>query len=524
MALSQRLAEFDESRASTIRYADVLFPSDNFSEFKATKLSQRDGKINEIYKFSEVLHQKDDENRSFIAESNEILELTNLALRLLNFSAITQGNGVENAKLDWLKEKLDQHPASRFLVFTEVLQTCEIITKALPGICEKIKGSMGSAERERAVRRFRGVERSNVRVLVATSAADEGFDFQVASQVVHWNLSSSPAVLMQRNGRVARLGQVADVTAHYLIMTGTHEERRELALHERFEELGIKDEQLRLKILGGLNEEKEKEILTAVQENRLLVVNQILENASEQNKEMNQKLGDIQRNLEAQSVIVRKMLFDRVLCWLKLGLPPRMQNNFAFKFNTVTWQHPVFTIGEQTSNETASAVVAEINRASSRTRQIKVTFDPEFNLFSSLGGDYSLAGLRPWTKRVKNGSTAEVWKHRLIRDVDPIGEVACSLARQRGADFTTISADKLCKVLPDLHKVRYFLFATHPMLEVEARSSENASSYMTFYAFRDESNVPICPQGHSAECVHGVISLLEEEAQNSDFELMNSLA
>jgi len=381
---------------------------------------------------------------------------------------------------------------------------------------------MGEAERERAVRRFRGVERSQVRVLVATSAADEGFDFQVANQVVHWDLSSSPAVLMQRNGRVARLGQVADVTAHYLIMTGTHEERRELALHERFEDLGIKDEQLRLRILGGLSEEREKEILTAVEENRLLVVNQILENASEQNREMNQKLGDLQKNLEAQSVIDRKMLAERLSCWLRLGLPPRMQNDFTFNFDTVAWQRPVFTIGETTTIETASATVAEIRRASSHLRPIRVTFDPEFNLFGSLGGNYSLAGLRPWTKRARSSNTAEVWKHRPLKDVDPIGDLACSLARQRGADFTTISASTLREALPDLHEARYLLFATHPMLEVDAHPLESALSYLTFYAFRDESNIPIRPQGHSAEHVHRVISLLEDEVQNRACELISS--
>ena len=149
-----------------------------------------------------------------------------------------------------------------------------------------------------------------------------------------------------------------------------------------------------------------------------------------------------------------------------------------------------------------------------------MTFDPEFNLFGSLGGNYSLAGLRPWTKRVKPSSVAEVWKHRPLKDVDPIGDLACSLARQRGADFTTISASKLREALPDLHEARYLLFATHPMLEVEAHPSENALSYLTFYAFGDESNVPIHPQGHSAEHVHKVISLLEDEVQNLDFELI----
>jgi hypothetical protein len=47
------------------------------------------------------------------------------------------------------------------------------------------------SEGDRAVRDLRS--NPNVRILVATSAADEGFDLQVANRVVHWDLSSSPA-------------------------------------------------------------------------------------------------------------------------------------------------------------------------------------------------------------------------------------------------------------------------------------------------------------------------------------------
>src|ERR1700679_765411 len=115
---------------------------------------------------------------------------------------------------------------------------------------------MSKATRNQAVADLRN-PRMNVRVLVATSAADEGFDLQVASKVVHWDLSSSPATLMQRNGRVARLGQVMDVVAYYLILTGTHEERRDSALQAKFADLGIDDEALKCRILGSLSEEEE---------------------------------------------------------------------------------------------------------------------------------------------------------------------------------------------------------------------------------------------------------------------------
>lgn len=511
--ISQRLAEFDERNTS--KHTDVNFPSDGF-QFRAVSLA-RGGKVDDIYRFSEVLRKKEDEDESFVASSDEVSELTNLALKLLNFSSLNQSMGVENAKLNWLKSILDEHPKSKFLVFTEILQTCEIITKALPGISDKLTGGMSDSERERVVRRFRGIERPYIRVLVATSAADEGFDFQVANRVVHWDLSSSPAVLMQRNGRVARLGQIADVTAYYLIMVGTHEERREMALHQRFEELGIQDEQLRLRILGSLTEDLERDIFTAVEENKLLVVNEILENASQQNREMNQRLGELQKTIEAQSVIDRMMLADRLSRWVNLGLPPREQNEFHFSFDTLEWERPVFTLGQETRIELSRAAIASIQREDRRRKAVKVTFDPEFNLFGANGDQYSLAGLRPWIQKERRNQEGEVWKHRPMHDVDPIGELAGSIARQREADFSTVSAEKLCKLLPELKGVNYLLFATHPLLEVESLTSREPRSYLTFYAFKQEDlSKPIVAEGYAAHDVNKVISLLEEEAKETN--------
>src|SRR5205807_5320746 len=134
--------------------------------------------------------------------------------------------------------------------FTKSLQTCEALQSALGTTCRILVGSMSKSARYQAVADLSN-PRMNARILVATSAADEGFDLQVANKVIHWDLSSSPATLMQRNGRVARLGQIADVTAYYLILTGTHEARRDSALQARFAELGIDDEALRSRILGS---------------------------------------------------------------------------------------------------------------------------------------------------------------------------------------------------------------------------------------------------------------------------------
>lgn len=504
--ISQRIAEFDLS--SSNKYADVSFPSDSF-HFRLANLAGG-GKVDEIYKFSEVLRKKDDEGKYFSATPDEIIELTGLATRLLNFSTSTQGDDVENAKLNWLKKMLEEYPESRFLVFTEILQTCEIITKALPRISDKLTGSMGDSEREKVVRRFRGEDKPSIRVLVATSAADEGFDFQVANRVVHWDLSSSPAVLMQRNGRVARLGQVSDVVAYYLMMTETHEARREEILHAKFDQLGIADEQLRLRILGSLDED---EVEKAVEANQPIIIDELLKKADEQNQKMNQNLGKLQKDLTAKAVVDRSMLAQRLEYWVKLGLPSRDQAEFKLNFDTEEWQRPIFSVNQATVSESAQAKVATIKRKDENWKVRKITFDPEFNLFGGGSDTYSLAGLRPWVKDERRSSGGnEVWKHRPIRRSDSIGDLACSLARQQQADFTIISSAALFNEIPDLEGSQYLLFATHPMLEVEEPFSHNGSSYLTFYAFGEDLNMPIQTNGYSADYVNKVIQILEREA------------
>jgi len=504
--LSRKLAEFDEN--NTAKHAEVSFPSDNF-HFRATSLAKAE-KVDDIYRFSQKLNDRDDDD-VFIADASEVLELTNLALRLLNFANVDNGAGIENAKLNWLKEMLKIHPKARFLVFTESLQTCEVITKALPRQSDKITGDMGDSARESVVREFRNLNGQR-RVLVATSAADEGMDFQVANHVVHWDLSPSPAVLMQRNGRVARLGQVSDVTAYYLIMAGTHEEKRDQALREKFADLGITDEKLRLKILGNLSSEQEEEIYQAIENGKRPVIDEILSKARTANEEMEQQLDTLQKKIEPKWAIDRSKLAERLECWHKLGLPE--SSNFKLTFNKVKWDKPVF--GDTATIEKAEAKIASIDGGK---KSIKVTFDPEFKLFGATEADkYSLAGLRPWTtKEDRQG----ILKHRPDVEMDVIGSLACSLARQRYADFTAVFASSLHSKFPSLLEARYLLFATHPLREAEKHLVEENSSYLTFYAFTEELDTPLNPKGASAEEVYKLISLLEQD-RNQPMHLQNN--
>jgi superfamily II DNA or RNA helicase len=497
--ISQKLAAYDERNKSG--HVTVSFPSDDFS-FDAKSLGQPlpGNKIIDIYRFNEKVHKGDDEDATFVAANEEIAELTELALELLNFADFHSEDetGAENVKLTWLKDILVKHPESKFLVFTESLQTCEIIIKALPRESEKLTGDMSLVQREEAVAKLRDVN-SLVRLLVATSAADEGFDFQVANRVIHWDLSPNPAVLMQRNGRVARLGQISDVIAYYLIIAGTHEQRREQALVDRFTKLGITDERMRLKILGSLSLEQEEKIFQDIEEEDFSLIDDILKQAEADQKDMEEKLGELQIQLSQQWVISREELAKRLVRWMELGLPGVDQRH-ELTFSTKEWRRPVFH-DEGTVMETAQAKIAVIQGR-------KFTFDPEFKVFGRERENILLAGVYPWHEKEWEG----VVKHRPLHKSDPIGRLACSLARQSKADFTTLSANQLYPKFPNLRDAQYLLFATHPLREVENHASASADSYLTFYTFNSDLSQPINPQGASAKEVYDLISLLEENA------------
>lgn len=259
----------------------------------------------------------------------------------------------------------------------------------------------------------------------------------------------------------------------------------------------------------------------AVEENQPIIIDELLRKADEQNQRMNDNLGKLQKDLTAKAVIDRTMLAHRLNYWVKLGLPLRDQAEFKLNFDTVEWQRPIFAVNRATISETAQAVVATIKRKDENWKAKKITFDPEFNLFGGGSDTYSLAGLRPWVRDEGNSRDGDVWKHRPLKRTDSIGDLACSLAKQRQADFTIVSSTSLFEVIPSLRGSRYLLFATHPMLEVEDHSNYSGLSYLTFYAFSDDLSCPIQANGYPADCVNQVIQLLEREATQTNLDALD---
>ena len=500
--ISKRLAEFDEDRE--IEYAkEVIFPSDGNFSFTARNLGE--GSIPAIYEFQKKLLEKSkqknfqDDDTDLEATIEEILELSKLALNLL-----ASGRSVENAKLNWLRAMLEAHPDSRFLVFTEVLQTTTLITATFDKQSLALTGGMSIDDRKDVIRKFYD-QTKNYRILVATSAADEGLDFQVANKVVHWDLSPDPAVLMQRNGRVARLGQISDVTAYYLILEGTLAERRDTFLVERLIEAGFTEPKMQLNILGQLDSSQQEKIRIAIENKDFRTVDEFL-NVAKQNEQKMQKIfSDLNAKLKLDSVLDRDDLLKRLKIWRDLEVTQYDFYRHKLAFESKEWQRPVFG-EEKTDMEPAVSEVLAITHY--KNKKDRFNFDPEFGLFSQEKNLNGLAGLLPWCRNEGDGGTKQ---HRPLLGIDPIGTLTQSLARLKQADFISVSAQKLRELFPNLKDCAYLLFATHPLRELEKKALSDSAKYLTYYIFTTDFSQPVNFKGASAIEVHKMITFLEDQ-------------
>jgi superfamily II DNA or RNA helicase len=515
--ISQRIAEFNTQ--STVGHATVRFPSDAF-EFDAKSLAQR-GVIPDIQKYSKIMREDALESSKWVASQTELAALVDLGERLLELGLKSGEKGsAEDAKLSWLNEMLTRHPNDRFLLFTESLQTCETLESALGSMCRTLVGSMSKSARNQAVADLRN-PRMNARVLVATSAADEGFDLQVATKVVHWDLSSSPATLMQRNGRVARLGQVTDVIAYYLILTGTHEERRDSALQAKFADLGIDDEALKSRILGSLSEEEEARLEQAIEDNEDGVVGNILTRATDDNEKMDQELAEIRTNLEYAQVLSRDDLAERLAAWKSMGLPDGAVDGINFSFDTVTWDRPVFA--EVSRMESTQSTIARIEDKETKQKQ-ELVFDPEFLVFGPKDSahELKLAGIPPWINSTNHHDRRCIVPYDKS---DLLGKLFQGIARLRRADFLSVSTDSVGEELDLNSDARWLLFCTHPLREAENIHSPKPRPFLTYYSFAElvdgVTPMPLDEEGADAAEVHKFIRHLENLAANEAFDGMD---
>ena len=129
------------------------------------------------------------------------------------------------ALVQWIKKNLfvdgKLRDDERLLVFTEYKESLFFLEQRLlqegfdKNTLRLLYGGMDADDFEAVKSEFEDPTAA-VRLLLATDAASEGINMQECCRwVIHYDVPWSPSKLQQRNGRVARHGQVRDVSTFY---------------------------------------------------------------------------------------------------------------------------------------------------------------------------------------------------------------------------------------------------------------------------------------------------------------------
>lgn len=123
--------------------------------------------------------------------------------------------------------------AERVVIFSERIDTLELLEQHLPkalGLKSDqvavFHGTLDDQKQQALVKAF-GSEKSAVRILLASDAASEGVNLHhFCHRLVHYDIPWSLITLEQRNGRIDRFGQAYAPALHYLLTRPSNPETR----------------------------------------------------------------------------------------------------------------------------------------------------------------------------------------------------------------------------------------------------------------------------------------------------------
>jgi SNF2 family DNA or RNA helicase len=144
--------------------------------------------------------------------------------------------GERDSRLNSLIKIISQHVEidDKIVIFTEFRDTAkyifEEIRRRLPEISDKIalvtsREIIPPQRYEEKTRKYsiedvkKWLRKGDILVLVSTDVASEGLNLQVANVVVHYEPTWSPIKIVQRIGRLWRIGQEKDVHSYSLLLT-----------------------------------------------------------------------------------------------------------------------------------------------------------------------------------------------------------------------------------------------------------------------------------------------------------------
>jgi SNF2 family DNA or RNA helicase len=137
-----------------------------------------------------------------------------------------------DTKMKLLQEIIQKNQHTKYLIFTEFIDTQDYIAESLENSgtqVTKFNGSMPTTERDMSVSKFK----RDIPVMISTEAGGEGQNFQFCSNVINYDLPWNPMRVEQRVGRVHRIGQTEDVRIHNFAIKDTIEEYVLQLLYEK---------------------------------------------------------------------------------------------------------------------------------------------------------------------------------------------------------------------------------------------------------------------------------------------------
>ena len=182
---------------------------------------------------------------------------------LVNHPVSKEAKWIEICRL--LDDITKENPQEKFLIFTEYRGTVAFLKRGLESrygdnAVAIIMGGMHADARKESIDKFR--EDSSCRFLVSTEAGGEGINLQFCNIMVNYDLPWNPFRVVQRIGRIHRIGQQRNMQVfNFQILNAldarlseSHENRVENAAERLSKVTGLDIEDIRGQLLGFAQE------------------------------------------------------------------------------------------------------------------------------------------------------------------------------------------------------------------------------------------------------------------------------
>lgn len=203
-----------------------------------------DHDLPELFSHVEPIELTPKQRRAYdLAERAGVVELydkprniTNVLTLITRLKQICNGAGESSAKLEWLRDYVDEAVAEgdKVLVFSQYLHALDAVEHTLRDYQpRKYTGALSARQRTNLIDTFQHPDSTHHVMLLQVRSGGLGVTLHAANRVVHFDSWWNPAVQSQATARAHRIGQKRTVFETTLVSTRTIEERIQLLLESK---------------------------------------------------------------------------------------------------------------------------------------------------------------------------------------------------------------------------------------------------------------------------------------------------